>query len=176
MLSVFIFVRSVIYFNSEDEDDETEESLDSSSSISTDLESDDSDVVDMKRRRSSRYENLPLRRSARNRRSRIGDEGNITHHSSSLAKYLNYYFPFLCLAIHVYSNWLCFTDLQIVKMRNESTRNKRTRRRKSEDTAQVRRKRKVRTVMEVSKRRRKCKFCVFFSTFSVKKKEILIAY
>lgn len=76
---LYCFLQTVVYFNSEDEDDETEESLDSSSSISTDLESDDSDVVDMKRRRSSRYENLPLRRSARNRRGRFGDEGKFLY-------------------------------------------------------------------------------------------------
>lgn len=80
MLSgLFTILLSVISFNSEDDDDETEESLDSSSSISTELESDDSDVVDMKRRRSSRYENLPLRRSARNRSRRPGDEGTFMY-------------------------------------------------------------------------------------------------
>lgn len=64
--------------SSEEEEDETEESLESSSSITTDLESDDSDVVDVKRRRSGRWENLPLRRSARNRRGRTGDEGKLS--------------------------------------------------------------------------------------------------
>lgn len=66
MLSYFETITS------EEEEEETEESVESSSSFATEVESDDSDVVGSKRRRSSRWENLPLRRSARNRRG--GDD------------------------------------------------------------------------------------------------------
>nr|XP_045592211.1 uncharacterized protein LOC123754093 [Procambarus clarkii] len=59
---------------SEEEEEETDESVESSSSIDTDVDSDDSDVVGGKRRRGSRWESLPLRRSARNRRGGMDDE------------------------------------------------------------------------------------------------------
>lgn len=56
-----------------------------------------------------------------------------------------------------------FSDLQTVIMRNEFIKNRRTRKRKSEDTALVKRRKKVLTVMEVSKRRKKCKSSFFLS-------------
>ncbi|KAK8741318.1 hypothetical protein OTU49_002613, partial [Cherax quadricarinatus] len=59
---------------SEEDEEDSEESAESSSSIDTEMDSDDSDVVGVKRRRSSRWESLPLRRSARNRRGGQDDD------------------------------------------------------------------------------------------------------